>query len=211
MPSRPSFQRTVIAALLVAGAAVATVLAARAERKPYVPSAPAYRQKGPAQAKITVVEFSDFQCPACRFAVEPLKKLEALYGNDMRVIFKHFPLTRMHPKAEGAAAAAECAGQQSRFWEFHDALYDGQAEWTKEGGKSFADIAKSLGLNEAAFAACLKDPATAALVSRDKKDGEDHWVVSTPTFFINGKRFAGARQLTDRGIPWIDKILRTSK
>lgn len=189
-------------------AAAVTVLAARGGRAPYEPSAPAYRQKGPANAPIVIVEFSDFQCPACRFAVEPMRRIEALYQGRVHVIFKHFPL-RSHPQAKPAAIAAECAGRQGRFWDYYDKLYENQADWAKADGVGFASYAKALGLDEAAFSACLRDPAAAAVVARDVKDGDDHWVVSTPTFFINGRRFSGTRQLTERGIPWIDKILRT--
>ncbi len=193
--------------LALSGATVA-LLFVRRILKPYAPDAPAYRQKGPANASITVVEFSDFQCPACRFAVEPMKGLQSLYAQDLRVIFKHYPLTRMHPKAKAAAIAAECAGRQGRFWEFHDTLYGHQADWTKDNGQNLEDYARELKLDQTAFAACLKDPSTSAAIERDMKEGDDRWVVSTPTFFINSRRFAGARQLTDRGVIWIDKLLK---
>ena len=84
-----------------------------------------------------------------------------------------------------AAVAAECAGRQGRFWEFFDLLYAKQEEWAKEGGTGFAGYAKDLGLEAEAFSACLKDPAVTALIETDVREGNDRWVVSTPTFFIN--------------------------
>ncbi len=200
--------RRIYCTLGILAACVTTVLAVRGAQKPYSPDAPAYRQKGSADAPVTLVEFSDFQCPACRFAVEPMKSLQALYAKDMRVIFKHYPLTNAHPKAKAAAMAAECAGRQGRFWDFHDKLYDNQVDWAKDGGKNLEDYAREFGLDQAAFADCLKDPSVPSAIERDMKEAEDRWVVSTPTFFINGKRFVGARQLTDRGVIWIDKILK---
>jgi len=190
-------------------ASATSVVAVRGRMKPYIPDAPSYRQKGESAAPITMVEYSDFQCPACRYAVEPAKRIVTIYGKDIRFIFKHFPLTHLHHFAVKAAVAAECAGRQGRFWEFHDQLYKTQEDWAKDkDGVPLEDYAKALGLDQAVFAACLKDPAVAALVHRDQKDGDDHWVVSTPTFFINGKRFVSARQLTEGGIPWIDKTLK---
>jgi len=208
MLPRSSFLRQSCAAALVVLASVSSVLAVRGRQKPYAPEAPAYRQQGEASAPVIVVEYSDFQCPACRFAMTPVKELLSLYGKDLRLIFKHYPLVQ-HPLARAAAEAAECAGRQGRFWEFHDKLYGQQAEWTKDQDASRLSVyAKDLGLDTAAFAACLKDPAAAALVEADRKEGDDRWVLSTPTFFINGKRFAGSQQLTGNGIPWIDKILK---
>ena len=198
--------RRLVCALAVLLASVTSVLAVRGRQKPYVTQAPAYRQKGPAEAQVTVVEFSDFECPACRYAVEPLKRLEAIYGKDLRLVYKHFPL-RFHAHARPAAVAAECAGRQGKFWDFFELLYAKQEDWAKAGGVGFEGYAKGMGLDMGAFSACLKDPAVAALIESDKKEAEDRWVVSTPTFFINGKRFSGPRQLSERGVRWIDKIL----
>jgi protein-disulfide isomerase len=173
--------RRISCTLGILTASAVSVLAVRGSQKPYSPEAPSYRQKGPADAPVTLVEFSDF---------------------------KHFPLTRMHPKAKTAAIAAECAGRQDRFWDFHDKLYANQADWVKDKGKTFEDYARELGLDQAAFAACLKDPSVPSVIEQDMKEADDRWVGSTPTFFINSKRFVGARQLTDRGVIWTDKILK---
>ncbi|MEK7383124.1 MAG: thioredoxin domain-containing protein, partial [Elusimicrobiota bacterium] len=123
--------RRLAAFALVAALSAGSMLVARGARKPFSPAAPQYRQKGPANAKILIVEFSDFECPACRYAVKPLHELLALYEGKVRFVFKHFPL-RMHRWAPAAAIAAECAGRQGRFWEYHDRLYDRQEEWVNE-------------------------------------------------------------------------------
>jgi protein-disulfide isomerase len=220
LPINPLARRLWAACAVLLASAV-SVKAVRGSQKPYVPDAPAYRQKGEAGAPVIIVEFSDLQCPACRFAVKPLKDLLALYGKNVRLIFKHYPL-HQHYSAWPAAIAAECAGRQGRFWDLHDVLYDKQADWApkppaaapnaepKPGvPEDFVPYAKGLGLDMTAFDACLKDPSVSGLIKADQKDGDDHWVLSTPTFFINGKRFVGARQLSEGGVPWIEKILKT--
>ncbi|MFA6002767.1 MAG: DsbA family protein [Elusimicrobiota bacterium] len=208
MMPRSVFARRLWSGSAVVLASVASVLIIRGRHKAYASDAPAYRQKGPAAARVTIVEFSDFQCPACGYAVEPVQRLLGLYGQDVRFVFKHFPL-KQHAKARAAAAAADCAGRQGKFWEFHDRLYASQADWVPAQGKDpLADYARDLGLDSAAFSACRADPATAAAVEKDLQEGNDRWVLSTPTFFINDKRFSGSRQLTDRGVLWIDRILK---
>ena len=221
MPPRTLLARRFWAASAVLLASAVSVKAVRGSQKPYTPQAPAYREKGRAEAPIVIVEFSDLQCPACRFAVAPVKNLLSIYGQEARLIFKHYPL-HQHLSAWPAAVAAECAGRQGRFWDLHDLLYDKQAEWAPQTPheaqaktlrpgypQDFIPYARSLGLDLTAFEACLKDPTVSTLIEADQKDGDDHWVLSTPTFFINGKRFAGARQLTEGGVPWIEKILKT--
>lgn len=201
--------RLTASAALVLAASVASFYAARGARKPFSSKAPEYRTLGPADAKVTIVEFSDFECPACRVAEPPLRALLKLYDGKIRLVFKHFPLERMHQWARRGAVAAECAGRQGKFWEFHHELYDRQAEWP---GEKFEDhmssFARKLKLDEPAWQACRKDPAADAAVSADAKDGMNAWVGSTPTFFINGKRFAGAMQLSERGTPFVDKELK---
>lgn len=201
--------RTTLSAALVLLASLTTVLAVRGRQKPYSPQAPAFRQKGPAEASVIIVEYSDFQCPACRAAVAPLKEIIKLYDGKVLFTFKHYPLEQVHQWARLAAKSADCAGRQGKFWEFHDILYEKQAEWSGEDGSvKIAAYAKALKLDETAFTACVADPATDALVSREAQEGEDRWVGSTPTFFINGKRFVGARQLAMLGPSWIDKLLK---
>jgi protein-disulfide isomerase len=203
--------RSIVSVLIVLGTAVAGVAVARGSRKPYSPEAPAYRQKGPADAPVVIVEFSDLQCPACRYAVEPLKNLYALYPGKIRVVYKHFPLDRVHPHARGAARLAECAGKEGKFWELHDQIYENQHEWygsEKFPDDQFARYAKKAGLDYKKLSACAQDPAIDAVVTKDAADGDARWVSSTPTFFLNGKRLVGAKQLGGLGPIYIDRMLR---
>ena len=201
--------RLIASVALVLAACAGSFLFARGARKPFSSDAPAHRTLGPADARITIVEFSDFECPACRVAEAPLRSILKLYDGKVRLVFKHFPLERMHRWARSGAVAAECAGRQGKFWEFHHELYDHQDEWPSDKSEErLAAYAKKLKLDEAAWKACRIDPAANEAVNADMKDGLNAWVGSTPTFFINGKRFAGALQLSERGTLHIDKELK---
>ena len=183
---------------------------ARGTVKPFSPDAPDFRRQGPANAPILIVEFSDFECPACRVAEPPLRSILKAYEGKVRLVFKHFPLERMHHFARPAAIASECAGRQGKFWEYHHALYDKQDQWPLEGKSEerLVSYAKDLKLDLAAWNACRKDPATDAAVTADAEDGKRAWVGATPTFFVNGKRYVGAKDLAERGVMRIDKELK---
>lgn len=208
LPKSRSARRLTAGAALAAGA-VSSVLAVRGASPPWIPDAPAYRQKGPAQAKIVLVEFSDFQCPGCAAAVETVKRLEGLYGGHLRVVFKHRPWG-FHPWAKDAAAAAECAGRQGRFWELHDLIFLKQREWSASSAAPglFAAYARSVGVEPSAFARCLQDPASAALVESDRREAEERWINATPTFFLNGRRLVNSLQLRTAGVREIERLLR---
>jgi protein-disulfide isomerase len=193
---------------LVVALCAASVLIARGTRHPFSTQAPDFRGRGPADAKVLIVEFSDFQCPACRVAEPTARQILSLYDGRVRFVFKDFPL-RMHEWARAGAYAAECAGRQGQFWPYHDRLYDHQDEWTNAKADDFlAGYARDLKLDMAAFDACRLDPATKAAVDTDVKDGGNAWVSATPTFFIDGRRFVGFRELAELGIPFIDKELK---
>jgi protein-disulfide isomerase len=205
---RDKFSRKLASYALVAALATVSALAAGRARKPFSPAAPGFRQRGPADAKIQIVEFSDFQCPACRVAEQPLRQIFSVYEGKLRFTFKHYPL-RMHQWAKDGAYAAECAGRQGKFWEYHDRLYDNQDEWTTDKADSIlTGYAKDLKLDLAAWQACRQDPATAGAVAADVKDGDDAWVSATPTFFINGRRYIGAAQLSEMGTLFMDRELK---
>lgn len=205
-----AFERRAAALALVAACGAGSVLFAGRTRKPFSPDAPAYRVKGPADAKVVVVEFSDFECPACRYAEPILRGLLKLHEGKVRFVFKHFPLERVHRWARPAAVAAECAGRQGKFWELHDKLYDEQEKWAKETDalKSWEGYAQALKLDVPAWKACLQDPSADAAVSADFQHGLDAWVGSTPTFFINGRRFVGGQQLGERGSLHVERELK---
>jgi len=138
--------------------------------------------KGKADAKLTVVEFSDFQCPYCARAVSGVEELVKAYPDDVKVYFLHFPLN-FHQSARPAAIASNCAHRQGKFWPFHDKIFEKQSAL---GDQLYADIAKEIGLDADGFTKCLGDPAVASEVERDMKQGEAAGVQGTPSFYING-------------------------
>jgi protein-disulfide isomerase len=205
---RDKFSRRLASYALVAALTVVSVVAMGRAKKPFNPSAPDFRLKGAATAKVRIVEFSDFQCPACRVAEEPIKRLMQVYDGKVRFTFKHYPL-RMHEWAKNGAYAAECAGQQGKFWEYHDRLYEKQESWTNEKADDIlAGYASELKLDMPAWNACRTDAKTVATIAGDLKDGDDAWVSATPTFFIDGRRFVGAKQLSELGTLFIDRELK---
>jgi protein-disulfide isomerase len=139
---------------------------------------------GPENAKVTVVEFSDFQCPYCSRAADVVDQVKEKYGDRVHFVFRQFPLP-MHQNARGAAEAALAANAQGKFWEFHDKLFKNQGQLTRDGLEGFA---KETGLNLPQFKKALDGKAYAADVDSDVKLGESVAVQGTPTMFINGAR-----------------------
>lgn len=152
---------------------------------------PGGTSRGPSDAPITIVEFSDYQCPFCLRAEQTLKQVEALYPGQLRIVYRHLPLD-FHPNAEPAARGAICAEAQGRFWAYHDLLFQNQN--ALEEPNLFA-YAKQLELDEAAFRRCYEDPATAARVGADVTAARSLGASATPTFFINGRELRGAQPL----------------
>lgn len=198
------------ASAAIACAALAAVLALRAPRAAASLEAPAYRVKGPADAPVTLVEYSDFQCSSCRAAQRPLRELLERHPGRVRLAFRHFPAESAHPWARDAAAAAECAGRQGRFWQLHDELFLRQTLWSGEpdAPRLFRDYAAALGLDMGAFSRCLTEPGTADAVERDRQEGLLLGINATPTFFIEGRRFVGASQLETDGAAELERLLR---
>jgi protein-disulfide isomerase len=143
--------------------------------------------KGAAEPLVVIVEFSDFGCPHCGRAADAFAELVAAYPQDVRLVFKQFPLP-MHPDAEIAARATIAAAAQGRFWAMHDRLF----AMRKTKREDVVEYAKELGLDVASFEAALDDPATAARVQADKDLGVSVGVRGTPSFFVNGRPFSGA-------------------
>jgi protein-disulfide isomerase len=144
---------------------------------------------GPVDAPITIVEFSDFQCPYCQKSVGVLKELRRIYGEKIRVVYRDYPGPN-HPYAQQAAEAAQCAREQGKFWEYHDILFDRQ---TPGKGWDFPALAKELGLKQDAFVACITTRRYREEVTNDLRDGFKLGMTSTPTFFINGRPLVGAQ------------------
>jgi protein-disulfide isomerase len=144
-------------------------------------------QRGASDAWVTLVEFGDFECGFCRAEEPVLASVEAVYGPDLRVVFKHYPLL-MHADARPAAVAAECANAQGHFWEMHDLLFRTALDPTTLA----ADAAQVPGLDVAAWQACLDTPDPTARVNADIVLGSQLGIPGTPTFVVNGKVVLGA-------------------
>jgi protein-disulfide isomerase len=147
--------------------------------------------RGPADAPVTLVEFSEYQCPFCARVNPTLKQLEQKYGNKVRFVFKDFPLPN-HQQAPKAAEAAHCAGDQGKYWELHDRLFANQQQLQVPELKAHA---KAVGLEQAAFDQCLDSGKYAANVQADLDLGSDMGVQSTPTLYINGRVVTGAQPI----------------
>ena len=143
--------------------------------------------KGAAKAAVTIVEFSDFECPFCAQVQDTLKQIMDRYGGAVRLVFKHLP-SEGHRNSLAASRAAYCAGQEDRFWQFHDALFA-----ARDLSPSFiSDIAAKLGLGREKFAACVNAEASRTAVVRDIELAKRYRIDSTPSFLINGKLVKGA-------------------
>ncbi len=152
--------------------------------------------QGPGDAWVTIVEFADFQCPYCKIVVPTLAELETEYPNDMRLVWKNFPLT-FHDRSLAAAKAALCAHEQGKFWQMHDLLYGTDQSDDAFSDANLASDAAYLGLDTVAFAACTASADTGVRIQADLALGQSSYVGGTPTFFINGKRLEGAQPVGD--------------
>jgi|SRR5215470_11581088 len=148
--------------------------------------------QGNSAAKVTLVEYGDYQCPDCLQAYPIMIDIQEHMGEKMRLVFRNFPLTTMHRNAQHAAEAAEAAGAQGKFWEMHDYLYEHQ------GGLDDSDLlryAKEIGLDIERYVRDVESHAFAARVREDVQSGIRSGVNGTPTFFINGLRHDGPKDL----------------
>jgi protein-disulfide isomerase len=146
--------------------------------------------RGNKDAKITIVEFSDIQCPYCSRFHDTMKQVVENYPNDVRWVYKHFPLDQLHPYARKAAEATECAGEQNKFWEYLDYLFDNQA--SIKSTEYLSTAASSVGLNTSTFDSCLSSGKMASKVNNDYSQGRQAGVTGTPGSVINGELVKGA-------------------
>jgi len=167
---------------------------------------------GPDSAPVTIVEFSDFQCPYCRQSQDTLKRLMAAYEGKVKLVFRDFPLRNIHPQAQKAAEAAQCAAEQQKFWPYHDKLF-AAASLQPDELKKFA---QELGLKLEQFTACLDSNKHAAAIDADMRAGRDVGINATPTFFINGYLLSGAatyerfKELVDAALEQTQSAQRTN-
>lgn len=145
---------------------------------------------GNEKAKVTVVEFGDYECPACGAVYPVTKQLVSKYGTKIRFVFRNFPLPQ-HPNAQIAAEAAEAAEKQGKFWQMHDLLYEKQQEWAESSSpiNFFTTYAKRLGLNIDTFTKDVQNNAYSDIITQDQNDGNTLGVDATPTFYINNEKF----------------------
>lgn len=149
--------------------------------------------KGPAGAPVTIIEFSDFECPFCSRVVPTVDEAVKVYGDQLRVVFRQFPLN-IHPRAPKAAEASLCAHEQGKFWQLHDAMFADQKKLEVADLKAKAS---SLGLDQAKFDQCLDGGKYAAQVAADMADGQKAGVTGTPALFVNGRFINGAVPFAD--------------
>jgi protein-disulfide isomerase len=146
--------------------------------------------KGTERAPVTIVKFEDFQCPYCKTVQLTYQELLKRYNGKVRLVHKDLPLDAIHPQARQAAEAARCAGDQGKFWEYHDILYTNSP---KAGIDELKSYAKEVGLNSASFDQCFTSGKYKGLVQKDLAEGAQLGLTGTPTFFINGREMSGAQ------------------
>lgn len=147
--------------------------------------------KGPAEAKVTIVEYSDFQCPFCKRGAKAMEDILAAYPKDVKVVFKNMPLS-FHPQAKSAAKASLAAKEQGKYWEMHDALFENQQAL---GAEKYLELAQKIGLDVERFKADLErnDAKYEASINADTAGGTKLGVQGTPAFFVNGVLLSGAQ------------------
>jgi len=164
--------------------------------------------KGPAGAPVTIVEFSDFECPYCGGLFPTLQKIEENYKDKIRIVYRQFPLSNLHPHAQKAAEASLCANDQNKFWQLHDAMFSDQKNLTVDDLKAKAT---ALSLNAQTFSSCLDSGKYAGAIRDSIAEGSKVGVDGTPAMFING-RFLGGNQPYDEIAKIIDdELVRSGK
>jgi protein-disulfide isomerase/Skp family chaperone for outer membrane proteins len=153
-----------------------------------------YPSRGPANAPVTIVEFADFECPYCGALYPTMKQIEKNYADKVRLVYRQYPLTNVHRRAQKAAEASLCANEQKKFWDFYDSLFSNQNQLEDADLKQRA---KTLGLNTTEFNSCLDSGKQAEAIQKDKDDAKKLGVSSTPTTFINGRLVSGVRSYAE--------------
>jgi protein-disulfide isomerase len=150
--------------------------------------------RGAGDAPVTIVEFSDFHCPFCRKVQPVLDQLRAKYGNQIKLVFRDFPLDNLHPQATTVSQAARCATEQGKFWEFHDQVFANGPDATQTTLDGFA---KNAGMDVAAFNACRAASKYNASIAASLQEGGRLGITGTPTFFVNGRILVGSQPLEE--------------
>jgi len=170
--------------------------------------------KGDPNAPITIVEFSDFQCPFCaKFHSTTLPQLEANYidSGKVKFVYRDFPIQSIHPNAVPAAIASECADEQGMFWEYHDLVFENQKKWQGLSGRimvdTFEQYALELGLNTSNFNTCLESAKYADEVTKDLQDGTSYGVTGTPGFFVGNDELGYVKIIGAQPYPVFERLI----
>jgi protein-disulfide isomerase len=155
--------------------------------------------RGPANARVTLVEFGDYQCPSCRAYHPVIQELLTRFPEDLRLEFHHYPLISIHPNAMAASLAVEAAGEQGRYWEMHDLVFEHQEEWSRSSNPEpdFLALANRIGLDPNRFMQSMRSPAVQDRVLQDVVRARDANVEAVPTFFIDGQMLDRPSSLND--------------
>jgi protein-disulfide isomerase len=183
--------------VLVASAILISVLRGVVQPTPSVDEVVAADHvKGNPDAPLTIVEYSDFQCPACEVQYKSIKEVWAPIKSSVRFVYRHFPLTNIHPHALTAAYYSEAAAMQGKFWEMHDLMFENQNRWSgvKEIEPVFDGFVKQLGLDAEKFAIDLKSDAVKSKVASDMQSAKKAQASATPSLYLNGELMTGVRE-----------------
>jgi protein-disulfide isomerase len=164
--------------------------------------------RGPEDAPVNIVVFSDFQCPYCRTLLPALDQVEEEYGNQVRLVFRQFPLTQLHPEAMEAAEASLCAEEQGRFWDMHDAMFANQRAL---GTDQLKATARELGMDGEAFDQCMDTNQHVERIVTDLQAGQALGVRGTPMTFINGRALSGAKPFAELAAVIEDELERAGR
>jgi protein-disulfide isomerase len=188
---------------------VALVVALKQTAWGPIAATPQARLEGDAHAPLTIVEYSDFQCPSCNNIQPTIHTFMDTYKGKIRLAYKFFPLTSIHRNSMTAAHAAECAAEQNKFWPFHDQLFATQHDWENltDPTTNFMAISAQVQLDPTAFDHCYTDPAAITVIQTDIAEGQKREVNATPTFFVGSERLVGGVFASD-GARAIERELR---
>jgi protein-disulfide isomerase len=203
-----NLNRFLLATLLFAAPIVGIMAVKQTSWGPIL-AAPKARQTGDPHAKVTIVEYSDFQCPSCAMVDPTVHQFLEVYKGKIRLIYKYYPLVRIHKNAMASAHAADCASLQDHFWPYHDRLFQTQISWAslQDPTTSFMAIAQEVNLDIPKFQACYADPSRENIIEQDALEAQARQVTATPTFFVGDDRLVGPLMVSD-GARTIEKALR---
>jgi protein-disulfide isomerase len=202
---RQSAKQALIAELRKGGPAVSMMFDAPRRKVDVAATDPSV---GSNSATVTIIEFADFQCPYCGRVAPTIKKVRDTYGDKVRIVWKDFPLTQIHPQAFKASEAAHCAGEQGKYWEYHDRLFANQEALMPDDLKKTAG---EIGLDATKFGSCLDSSKFSERVRDGVAEGTRLGVNSTPTFYVNGRLLSGAQPFEAFAAVIDEELSRTKK